>query len=297
MPESNQPPLLEYPSNKTIESMLNLLPDLSTGAKVHELVINKQARELPGQHTPPKSSSMTFRQSFYEHYGELPHARFMETDTGLPQYWWEGFSVSLLCQAIYSINKTVAKQLDGNRIYNAVTQSKDEILQHLYLCYGRALKEFGPFATLLDELNRQQLDGKALFHDAMLQNVGVWRLWMTGGHVTNPDWHLFNNYAKYIALGASGSEVDDLIEELDKKDLPIQSMVDKSHWRGYTNYLQGQPSFDYTSIDAMVRTAVLAGYTYVVGSKGAGQPRFKTENNYYSGEFIKKGQPGRKFVK
>jgi len=131
----------------------------------------------------------------------------------------------------------------------------------------------------------------------MLQNVAVWRLWISAGFWKNPHWDLFNDYAKYIALGAGESDVDLLIEELDGMDLPIPGVVDKTHWRGYTDYLEGQPVFDYTGIDAVVRDQVLMSYRYPRSIRSGQPTNWRTIKNYYSDAFVDKGAPGRKFVK
>jgi hypothetical protein len=290
---------LEYPPNKTIESMLNLIPDHSTGARLHDLTINKQMAALPGQHKPPSSHQYEpFRRSFYFNWSELPLTRSIEADTGLNSHWWEDWSVALLCQSIYYTNAKV-KGLSESKINSAVDQARVTIHQHSYLFYARVLREFPPFEALLGNLKKQEadVDGKSMFREAMLRNVKVWMLWFADGFWKNPDWDLFNNYAKYIALGASESEVDGLIEEMDSMGLPKLASVDKSHWRDYTQYLDGQPAFDHTSIDDTVRGTVLGSYEYMSMGGHLSPPSTITVKNYYSDAFVKKGNPGARFNK
>jgi hypothetical protein len=127
------------------------------------------------------------------------------------------------------------------------------------------LSELPPLAALLAALKAEgaAAEGTSMFREAMLRNVKVRMLWYAEGWWTNPDWELFNDYAKYMALGARAAEVDELIEEMVKVGLPEVAGVEKSNWRQYTQYLQGQPAFDHSSIDAIVRDTVLGSYSYM----------------------------------
>lgn len=292
---------LEYSRNPTIESMLNLIPDYSTGKNLHDLIIDKQMGVLPGDYAPPPEwRRSSFRGTFYARWQRLPLAEFVESDTGLKQDWWVELSVALLCQSIAYLNKTVRKHLNEDRINRFVDDARTTLHRSLYLFYARLLAEFPPFKVLLNDLQRQGLgaDGKHMFREAMLQNGVVWTLWYKEGWWTNRDWDLFNNYAKYIALGADAAEVDEVIEELRGHGVPIPDTVDKNHWRSYTQYLYGQPSFDHTSIDDVVRDPVTAKYTYW---SAAHDPHFGggkvTERNYYSERFVDKHAPGGRFRK
>jgi len=290
---------LEYPANATIQSMLNLRPDDSTGKRLHELIVSQQMGTLPGSHAPPPLGPLeTFRDSFYRGWHELPLTEFIEHDTGLDHAWWESFSIALLCQSIQNYE---AAKLDEKKIDAFVAEKKKAIHGSLYLFYGRVLTKFPPLETLLSDLKQQRLgaEPKDMFREAMLHNAARWTQWFAEGWWTDRDWDLFNNYAKYIALGACESEVEGLIEQLTRDGCPIPASVGKGKdgWCSYIRYLDGQPSFDHSCIDQIVKKTVMADLIWYHTTPRPGSSGREKESFYYSRKFVEKKQPGEMFRK
>ncbi len=200
--------------NPIIEKMVNLMPDYSAGRTLHNLYVNKLQGILPGNYSQMFGTGPAFRGIFFPSWN-ADSLLSAVSRTGLDDGWWRGFSVALLCQAIRELASDIRGQMLTDKINADLGSYNATLRSHSALAYSAVFEAtYQPFADLLREVDRAT--AKQQFHDSLLANVINRQLWYQAGVWTSPDWEMFNQYAKYLALGASPAEVDSLIGELDE---------------------------------------------------------------------------------
>ncbi len=197
--------------NPVIEAMVNLMPDYSAGRRLHDLYVNKLQSALPGNYSQMFGTGPAFRGIFYPSWQSDPLMSAIGS-TGLDDGWWRNFSVALLCQAIRELASDIRGQMLTDKINGDVAANNATLRAHSAIAYSAVLAAaYTPFVTLLRQVDRAT--AKQQFHDSLLANVINRQLWYQAGMWTSPEWEMFNQYAKYLALGASTGEVDALIGE------------------------------------------------------------------------------------
>jgi len=269
-----------------IEQLVNLLPDYSGGNRLHAVMVNRVKGALPGNYSQLIGTGPSFRNIFYRNYQPDPLLGVL-SDTGLDDGWWSAFSIAVLCQSIQDLGSRIRGQMLSDKINNAVGSFNGTVRSRCARPYARVLAaSYQPLINLLGRVNRAT--AKQQFHDSLLSNVINRQLWYQAGMWTSPDWEMFNQYSKYVALGASDGEVDTLIDELTRAGLPIPPQVDRSHWRGYAEALRNKPNVDRD--DVRDDTAGPIQATTSLPTYGGGMPAQMPNGNCY--EFTANSQPG-----
>jgi len=273
----------------TIDAMVNLMPDFTAGQALHNLYVNKAMSALPGRYSQMIGSGPTFLSIFYPGWSPDSLLGAVGTDTGLNDDWWREFSVALLCQTFAAVGSRLLKQLKVGDINRDVTAWNDVLRGRSARLYARVLAErYTPFADLLKKVDRAA--AKPRFRQALIDNIINRQLWYASGLWTSPDWEIFNQYAKYIALGASDQEVDALADDLERGGLPMPAEVKRATWRSYAEEFRLKPRVDSDDLRAMATPGILKT-TYSPSPHGmsAGLP----EGNCY--EFTANSQPGSRY--
>jgi len=272
-----------------IEAMVNLMPDYSAGRRLHDLYVNKLQSALPGNYSQLFGTGPAFRTVFFPGWQPDPILG-LAADTGLDDSWWNGFSVAVLCQAIAEMASEIRGQMLTDTINPAVSSLNATLRSRSARAYSKVLAAtYAPFVDLLRQVDRSV--AKERFHDSLLANVLNRQLWYQAGVWTSPDWEMFNQYAKYLALGASEAEVDTLIGELIAAGLPVPSQVRQDTWRSYADELRDKPDVDVSDIRTACANAVNAA-TYLPNF-GGGPPSRMPNGNCF--EFTANSQPGSKY--
>lgn len=268
-----------------IEAMVNLMPDYSAGRRLHELYVNKAQSALPGSYSQLFGTGPAFRGVFYPGWRADPLLTAADA-TGLDGSWWRDFSVAVLCQAIAELGSNIRGQMLADKIRGDVAAFNAQLRARSARAYATVLgATYEPLVALLRQVNRDV--AKARFRESLLANVLNRQLWFQAGMWTSPEWELFNQYAKYLVLGATDAEVDTLIRELGDAGLPVPSVVDQQHWRSYAEELRDKRDVDVTDVrDACARPVSQTTY---VATYGGGLAAIPDGNSY---EFTASSQPG-----
>ena len=268
-------------------SILTLTPDYSAGRRLHALYVNKLQSALPGRESQLIGTGPTFRSVFFPRWTADPLLATAD-ETGLGSPWWRDFSVVVLCQAIEELGSSIRGQMLGGKIAADVAAFNSTLRAQSARAYAKVLATtFVPLTALLAKVDLAT--AKRQFRDLVLDNVLTWQLWYQGGLWTSPDWELFNQYAKYIALGASDAEVDTLIGELADAGLPIPASVNQQGWRTYAEQFRDKPTIDVADIRSACAGPVTT--STVNPSLGSSATPVSTPNGN-SFEFTAHGQPG-----
>ncbi|WP_225765880.1 Hint domain-containing protein [Inquilinus sp. Marseille-Q2685] len=269
-----------------IEAMVNLMPDYSAGGRLHDLYVNKLRSALPGNYSQLIGSGPSFRSIFFPDWQPDPLLSLVG-NTGLDDGWWSGFSVAVLCQAIAEMGSRIRGQMLTDKINADVSSFNGTLRARSSRVYAQVLATtYAPLVSLLQQVNRDT--ARQQFRESLLSNVLNRQLWYQAGMWTSPDWEMFNQYAKYIALGASDAEVDTLIGELQAAGLPVPSQVNQEGWRSYAEELRNKPNVDVNDIRG--ETAGPIGRTTYLPNFGGGMPASLPNGNCY--EFTASSQPG-----
>jgi hypothetical protein len=283
----SRPPIpLGGDADPVIEALVNLMPDYSAGRRLHALYVNKTQAELPGNYSQLFGTGPAFRGVFFPSW-QPDGLLGLTGDTGLDQSWWRNFSVVVLCQAIADMGSHIRGQMLTAEINGDLASYNATLRGRSARVYANVLAAtYGPLAALLRQVNRAT--AKQQFHDSLLSNVINRQLWYQAGVWTSPDWEMFNQYAKYIALGASDAEVDTLIGELIAAGLPVPAVVNQQGWRSYSEELRDKPNVDVDDIRSQCSGPITAS-TYLP-TYGGGMPATMPNGNCY--EFTANSQPG-----
>ena len=283
---SRPPVTLAGDADPVIQAMVNLLPDYSSGRRLHELYVNKLQSLLPGHYSQLFGTGPAFRTVFYPSW-RIDPLWSLAGETGLDDRWWSDFSVVVLCQAIRELGSDIRGQMLTDKINADVTSYNATLRDRSARAYARVLgATFEPLVALVKQVD--PATAKQRFHDSLLDNVLTRQLWYQAGVWTSPDWEMFNQYAKYIVLGASDAEVDALIDELAAAGLPIPSQVGTGGWRSYAEELRDKPAVDLDDIRAACAGPIAV--RTILPSFGGGIPATMPNGNCY--EFTASGMPG-----
>lgn len=274
-------------TDPVLSRLVNLTPDYSAGRRLHALYVNKLQGALPGRMSQQIGTGPTFRSVFYPRWTADPLSAVADT-TGLGSSWWRDFSVAVLCQAIEERGSSIRGQLLSDKIATDVASFNATLAARSARAYVDVLTAtFLPLTALLGQAN--PATAKRQFHDLLLDNVLTWQLWYQAGMWTSPDWELFNQYAKYIALGATDAEVDALIGELAAAGLPIPGSVGQEGWRSYAEEFRDKPAVDVADIIGACAGPIAASTVNPpIGSSAT--PISTPNGNCF--EFTAHGQPG-----
>ena len=279
--------LLANTPDQVIESLVNLMPDYSAGLRLHALYVNKTESALPGNFSQMFGTGKAFRSIFFPSWQADPLLAVAD-ETGLDGAWWSSFSVAVLCQAIAELGSSIRGQMLSADIDRDVASYNATLRSRSAHAYSTVLsRTYQPLVTLLQRVNRST--AKEQFRESLLNNVLTRQLWYQAGQWTSPDWEMFNQYAKYLALGASEAEVDALIDALTAAGLPIPAPVNKQGWRSYAEELRERPAVNVNDI----RDACSVPVTEVTYSQYSRNPSGMPNGNSY--EFTAKGQPGNQY--
>ncbi|QTD96116.1 hypothetical protein [Streptomyces cyanogenus] len=285
---SPPPVTLSGAVDPVIESIVNLMPDYSAGRRLHTLYVNKTQSALPGNYSQMFGTGPAFRSVFFPNW-QPDSLLSLVADTGLSPSWWSDFSVAVLCQAIAELGSDIRGQMLTDKINGDVSSFNADLRARSSRAYAKVLAAaYNPLTTLLQQVNPDT--AKQQFHDSLLSNVLNRQLWYQAGMWTSPDWEMFNQYAKYIALGASDAEVDTLIDELAAAGLPIPATVNRQGWRTYAEELRDKPNIDLSDIRNEC-AGPIAQTTYI--PTGNGMSASMPNGNCY--EFTANSQPGTRY--
>ncbi len=199
--------------------------------------------------------------------------------------------MAVLCQAIQELASDIRGQMLADQIRAAVAERNGALRARSALAYSMVLAvSYEPLAALLRQLDNRAA-ARQQFHDSLLANVLTRQLWYQAGMWTSPAWEMFNQYAKYLALGASTAEVDELIRQLSAAGLPVPGEVGPGRWLSYAEELQAKPNVDVDDIRGACAQAVTAA-TYLP-TYGAGGPARMPNGNCF--EFTANSQPGNRY--
>ncbi|HEY9292120.1 MAG TPA: hypothetical protein VIP98_12635, partial [Microlunatus sp.] len=261
------------------------MPDYSGGSRLHALYVNKLQSALPGNYSQMFGTGPAFRSIFYPSWQADPLLGLVG-NTGLDEEWWKTFAVAVLCQAIAEAGSDIRGQMLTDKINTDVSGFNTGLRERSTTTYALVLAQtYPPLVNLLGRLDPST--AKQQFRDCLLGNVLTRQLWYQAGMWTSPDWEMFNQYAKYLALGASTAEVDTLITDLAAAGLPIPPQVGVAAWRQYAEELREKPQLDRADVlpasqQAIAQTTYLPTYS--------GPPARLPNGNCY--EFTANSQPG-----
>ncbi|UOZ10657.1 hypothetical protein [Amycolatopsis sp. WQ 127309] len=276
-------------ADPVIEAVVNLMPDYSAGRRQHALYVNKLRSALPGNRSQVFGTGPSFRSVFFRDWQPDPLLA-MTDDTGLSAQWWSNFSAVVLCQAITDLGSDIRGQMLSGKIDDEVASYNRTLRARSSRVYAKVLAAtYEPLIALLRQVNRDT--ARRQFHDALLDNVLSRQLWYQAGQWTSPDWEMFNQYAKYLALGASDVEMDTLIGELLAAGLPIPGSVDRQGWRSYSEQLRDKPTVDLADIRTECAGPVTE--TTSIPTTGPGGSARMPDGNSY--EFTANGRPGARY--
>ena len=282
---SRSMPSLLGAADPVVEEMAKLTPDFSTGNKLHDLYVNKIMSALPGNYSQLFGTGPSFQSIFFPGWQPDSLLPLVTQFTGLDEEWWRQMSIRSLCECMYEVTSSIRKQLRIDNIRADLATNNNEIGNSSAALYSRVLADrFPPFTSLLKKVD--PVVARPAYREVLIKNVQTKQLWYGSALWTSPDWEMFNHYAKYMALGASPSDVDALIQELLNAGLPIPDVVRVTRWRNYREEFRERPKLEWNDFSGQARGPIQQTRYINVGRSVSALP----EGNCY--EFTARSQPG-----
>lgn len=263
--------------------------DFSSTAR--NALVSRLKGATPGSHTQPwpRSSGPSFRSLFFPNYSPAKYEDQVSSILGFDNNWWSSFSVAALCQTMYQITSSLRPQLLIDNINATVNDKNNNLHTVAYKWYGFVLtQEFTPYKNaLVAASDKNQL--AQTYSDYL--NTDAWVLAKktqhVEGHWTNQDWELFNHWIKLMELGQTIDTINNLINNLKAKGLPVPQIVDAGQWVNYLGWIN--PNFiDWNDLKAEASSGILAEECEVY--PGSYMPSCMKEENSF--EFTANSQPG-----
>ena len=271
-------------------SLILKIPDYNfnpVGAKARKTLVNKLEEVLPGTCKDPYLiKAIPFRKIFYPHYAEVELQKMVTKVTALSDEFWADFSISVLCQSIYCQTSEAKNGLDIGKIESSITDSNKLLLSKALTWYVYVLfhdfMQFSGSTSSAKKIYMEQINNLMWINYKMKSYAsGSWE---------NPEWEMYHHFAKLTALGATVTEVNDLICLLQRKGLKIPDNVTAVNWTSYLVWCR--PSeITHKDIDNTAECGVLK-MASIANPYGLSN---LVEN--FSFDFISAGQPGSKYCK
>ncbi len=259
------------------------------------VLVNRLKGAIPGEHSQawPKPSGPSFRTIFFPNYAQVSYEDQVSNITGLDNNWWSDFSVATLCQTMYYVTSNLRSQLVISKIDGVVNDKNNclwaiaykwygYILSQVHLPYQKAIQQ-APDLNQLAIVYANHLDSDPWVLAKKTQyNQGNWQ---------NQEWELFNHWIILLQLGQSIENIDELINRLKVRGLPISSTVDAGQWPNYVYWPGWRAWINCEAMRADASSGILERVcTYYSGSY---YPSCMDEENSF--EFTAGSQPGEQY--
>ena len=245
----------------TLEALFDPLPapgDYSVGGGAREALVNRLQGATPGRHSEMAEKGPTFLSIFFPGFGTGPY--YWEIDSICPGIDWTGFSVAVLCEAMYRLTRELRPQLRIGSIQAAVGSHNEAVQASAVAWYGYVFSLcFAPFAAPFSSLSESQRPQVAAEYNRALTSP----TWVTmkeqeyaDGQWSDRESELFHHWLKLSLLGLSDAEIDTTIGELAQQGLPVQG-VEAGAWRRYMGWAGGPFALGAADVEAEARRGIL----------------------------------------
>jgi hypothetical protein len=270
-----------------VKKMVLALPLFDIGDNLHDIFVNKVKGSTPGSDS---GTHQSFIDIFFPNWQAINFTSDIAGKTGLNDSWWSDFAVAVLCQSMAHLTHDLYPQLLHEQIDTAVDTYNKTLNSNIASFYSYVFSEtFSDFSVPFNAVDRNI--AKTQYKQVLKDAVNIHILWYAQDMWKNPDWEMFHHFIKLMALGASDSEIDQLINELEAAGLLIPNDVDKGNWKSFNGFLQNHPRVDCNDIDSVARDGILK--TIYLRPQWGGQGSSIPEGNSF--EFTSDKQPGSKY--
>ena len=259
------------------------------------VLINRLKGAIPGVHSQawPKPSGPSFREIFFPNYSPTNYEDQVSNITGLDNNWWSDFSVATLCQIMYYVTSNLRSQLVISKI-NGVVDDKNNslwaiaykwygyILSQVHLHYQEAIQQ-APDLNQLATTYANHLDSDAWVLAKTTQyEQGNWQ---------NQEWELVNHCIILVELGQTIESINELINNLKGRGLPIPPSVDAGQWMNYAGWPGWRGWINCETMRADATNGILE--KVCTSYPGSSYPSCMDEENSF--EFTAGSQPGEQY--
>ncbi|MGG6311509.1 hypothetical protein [Paenibacillus macerans] len=277
--------------DQAVERLFAALPNVGTneaGEAARSVLVNRMKGATPGRATTPYIGvqGKKFIEIFFPHYSVQNYQGDVSAVTGLPDDFWSGFSVAVLCEAMWNITSDLRPQLMIDRIRQAVASSMGRVHVSATAWYTHMLSRIGVQRELSAIPENRYPEAAAIYIGALRNPAWIQAkiVQYESGTWTNRDWELYHHWVKLAALGAGDAAINETIQYLVSRQLPVPDEVRAGVWRAYRRWLSGDIGWGDVRGDAT--GGILREECYVYN----GIPSCMKESNSF--EFTAHSQPG-----
>ena len=233
---------------------------------------------------------------FSPYYSPAPYQIQVRGYTGFSTSWWADFSVAALCKAMYDLTTRLRPQLNVNKITSDIREYSQQ-LRSTWKYYAYIFsKENSQFSEAFGSLSKYDI---AKYKNNYIQAGLLSPAWimdkkkqLSQGTWRDPDpaWEMFHHSIKLHLLGATDTEIDDVLNQLVANQLLFPRDVRAINWRNYSRWLD--TSAILQSVKSQATKGILdshkCAFMAICCSYGAPE--------YQSFGFTGYSQPGHKYL-
>ncbi|MGZ7440311.1 Hint domain-containing homing endonuclease [Paenibacillus sp. TH7-28] len=277
--------------DRAVERLFAALPNLGTnetGAMARRVLVNRMKGATPGRATTPYIGvqGKKFIDIFFPHYSPMDYQGSVTNVTGLRDDFWSGLSVAVLCDAMWNITSDLRPQLRIERIRQTIAASMNRIYGSATSWYTYMLYQIGVRSELAAIPVSRYPEAVTIYVNALRNPAWIQAkiVQYESGNWANRDWELYHHWVKLAALGALDPVIDETIQYLVSRQLPVPDEVRSGAWRTYRRWMSGD--IGWGDIRGEATAGILQEECYVYG----GVPSCMKESNSF--EFTANSQPG-----
>ncbi|MCM3699526.1 Hint domain-containing homing endonuclease [Paenibacillus macerans] len=277
--------------DQVVERLFAALPNPGTnetGAMARRVLVNRMKGATPGRATTPYIGvqGKKFIDIFFPRYSPMDYQSSVTNVTGLRDDFWSGLSVAVLCEAMWNITSDLRPQLRIERIRQTIAASMNRIYGSATSWYTYMLYQIGVRNELAAIPVSRYPEAVTIYVNALRNPAWIQAkiVQYESGNWANRDWELYHHWVKLAALGALDPVIDETIQYLVSRQLPVPDEVRSGAWRTYRRWMSGD--MGWGDIRGEATAGILQEECYVYG----GVPSCMKESNSF--EFTANSQPG-----
>lgn len=207
--------------------------DSSVADAVKEAVLSRIASLVPCKVYTWVSQSLKgrkYKDVFFPDYSKKDYEDEVE-NIGL-----DDFGVALICKSIPKYaESSMSDYMYDDQIKSKIESMNTKLKPTLPVLYSKVIKTYWPeFKRHYDQVKNQLSTARTKYKALLIASAHDHAIWYATDQWDSPHTECFHHWVKYMALGASDSQVDDLILDVKAAGFPVPGEVDVAKWRQHS---------------------------------------------------------------
>lgn len=232
-----------YSGPSYLEPYFKSLPNLydnPVGQYLHDCVVTQLKMSVEGTVRYPVALETTYKDWFFKGVSELPGQKDMVDISNIAKEKWTQYSVVYVCETIYNVTNNVRECVNidlvnkDKRKLHVFLRGAESYRSVLAVCSNPVQEAYRGIPQEMlkvakDDYKKSLTNPSWVYNKIALYEAKKWK---------DADWELYHHWNKLMLLGASESEVSEIISDLKNMGLTIDEVVDDGVWHGYNRWMK-----------------------------------------------------------